>query len=175
MAIFPFQLQVASSPQALAEWFVATLGVLIAVTLIYIFILQKSPPPEGPTIAKLEGMREEEKSIEYGAVIAKAQQELGAGNCSSAVQKSVEAVGVALSSVLASLGADSSRMSVSDMAYLIQTRAKTSPEITQPLYHLNSLRLRALQGGVITQQEGQWAVSTALWLFQILSAGQIAF
>ena len=38
----------------LAEWFVASVALLLVVTLIYIFVLNKSPPPEGITQSRTE-------------------------------------------------------------------------------------------------------------------------
>ena len=35
-------------------------------------------------------------------------------------------------------------MNVSDMAYLVQTKATRAPDITQPIYQLNMLHLKAV-------------------------------
>ena len=51
--LFSNYLQIGNDPLALVEWFVASFALIIAVTLVYIFVLNKSPPPEGLTEAKL--------------------------------------------------------------------------------------------------------------------------
>jgi len=66
-------------------------------------------------------------------------------------------------------------MNVSDMAYLVQTRATRAPDITQPSYQLNMLHLKAAQSQQVTSQEAEWALNSASWLSQLVATQQIEF
>ena len=82
---------------ALAEWFVASVALLLVVTLIYVFVLNKSPPPEGITQAKFES-----PSVvsDPALVISAAQDALKSGDGRKAVELSVKAVSLSLTSLL---------------------------------------------------------------------------
>jgi hypothetical protein len=58
-------------------------------------------------------------------------------------------------------------MNISDMAYIIQTRSPGTADITQPIYQLNLLHLKAVKGESITLQEAEWSMNTAAWASQL--------
>ncbi|MHB2037554.1 MAG: hypothetical protein ACYCPW_12565 [Nitrososphaerales archaeon] len=165
-------LQFGNNVVDLVEWFVASVAILLVVTLIYVFVLNKSPRPEGMTQARLESsaMLSTPESIIFAS-----QDALKSGDNIKAVELSVKAVGVTLATLLSATGVDLGNMNTSDMAYLVQTRATRSPDITQPIYQLNLLHLKAAQSQQITIQEAEWAINTANWLSQLVTAQHISF
>lgn len=168
-------LQGGNDPAALAEWFVASIALVIAVTLVYMFVLNRSPPPEGLTEAKVEIMQRNQIASDPGTFLSEAQSALKTGDAGKTVELSVRSASIVLSSVIERLGINPTNMNISDMAYLIQTKATTAPDITQTLYQLNLLRLRVSQAQSITLQEAEWAVNVAAWLMQLVSSQQISF
>jgi hypothetical protein len=163
-------LQFGNNLSSLFEWFVASIALLLVVTLIYVFILNKSPPPEGMTQSRLE-----RSSIvsDSAATISSAHDALRNADNRKAVELAVGAVSGLLSTLLRSTGVDLSNMNVGDMAYLVQSKAVGSSDITQPIYQLNLLHLKCAQSQPISQQEAEWAVNTASWLSQLVTANQI--
>ncbi|MHB1868891.1 MAG: hypothetical protein ACYCPP_08095, partial [Nitrososphaerales archaeon] len=109
------------------------------------------------------------------SIIFASQDALKRGDNIKAVELSVKAVGVTLATLLSATGVDLGNMNASDMAYLVQTRATRSPDITQPIYQLNLLHLKAAQSQQITIQEAEWAINTANWLSQLVTAQHISF
>ncbi len=169
-------LKFSNDPLALTEWFVASVGLLIAVTLIYVLILNKSPPPEGLTVAKIEKAEHEAaRSSDVGPLLNQAQQDLQLMNFVGAVEISAQAVSTALHELLRASGSEQKDMGISDMAYLVESKAKNSPQFSSWIYQLNTLRLRALQGHTVSQQEAAWAVSIASWLINNIANEQIKF
>ena len=156
----------------LAEWFVASVALLLIVTLVYVFVLNKSPPPEGITQAKIES-----SSVvsDPAPIISAAQDALKNGDGTKAVELSVKAVIVSLAPLLKGTGANMGNMNVSDLAYLVQTKATRAPDITQPIYQLNMLHLKAAQSQQVTSQEAEWALNSASWLSQLVATQQIEF
>ncbi len=155
----------------LVEWFIASIAFIVVVTLIYVFVLNKSPPPEGFTQAKLEISS---VSTDQGSNISAARDALKNADYRKAVELSVKAVRGSLAMLLSGSGVNLSSLNVSDMAFLVQSKAK-SPDITQPIYQLNMLNLKAAQSQSITIQEAEWAVNTSDWLAQLVSTQQIRF
>jgi hypothetical protein len=171
--IFPVDyLQFGNNLIDLFEWFVASVAVLLAVTLIYVFVLNKSPPPEGLTQAKLESYA---MMSDPTPIISSAQDALKNSDYTKAVDLAVKAVHTSLVPLLKGTKEHISDMNVSDLAYLVQSKAAKSPDITQPIYQLNLLHLKAAQSQVISIQEAEWAVNTAGWLAQLVVANQIVF
>jgi hypothetical protein len=165
-------LQFGNNMVDLAEWFVASVALLLIVTLIYVFVLNKSPPPEGITQARIES-----SSVlsDPAQIISAAQDALKNGDDRKAVELSVKAVSVSLATLLIGTQVDVENMNVSDMAYLVQTRATRAPDITQPSYQLNMLHLKAAQSQQVTSQEAEWALNSASWLSQLVATQQIEF
>jgi hypothetical protein len=169
MQPFSSVLQFGTNPAALAEWFVASSALVIVVTLVYVFVLNRSPPPEGLTETKVEMEANSVEVSDPGPILSEANQTLAAGDIAKAVELAVKAARLTLSEVLRSSGIDTSNMNVSDMAYILQTRSAGSPDITQPLYQLNLLHLKVAQSQQITRQEAEWAINTSAWLAQLES------
>lgn len=154
----------------LVEWFIASVALVVAVSLIYAFILNKSPSPEGITQLKSEQMHTDataEQSISLARDAVK--------NCeySKSIDLAVTAVSSSFRALLRNTGTDLSNMNVGDMAYLVQSKVTGAPNITQPIYQLNLLRLKSAQSQAITAQEADWAINTASWLVQLISTQQI--
>jgi hypothetical protein len=171
--LFSNYLQIGNDPLALVEWFVASFALIIAVTLVYIFVLNKSPPPEGLTEAKLEQMTSVSEGGDASQIIAEAGSALNAGDRNRAVELAVKATGFTLSNILRSKRIKHPDMNISDLAYLVQSKSPGSIDITQPVYQLNLLHLRIAQSEVVSPQEAEWAVHTASWLSQLAMNSQI--
>ncbi len=172
--LFPF-LQFGNAPAALAEWFIASVVLVAIVTLIYVSVLARSPPPEGATVAKLE--KEQGRAVESldpHPYVLEADQALKSNNLGAAVESSAKAISISLTGVLSNqFGSSAPTMGISDAAYLVQTKARNAPQIAQPVYQLNTLRLQALQGQPISGEQASWAVSLARWIVQAVDSGQI--
>lgn len=168
-----YLLQTGNNPLALIEWFVASIALIVVVTLVYIFVLNKSPPPEGITQAKVESNLELAQQPDATSLMLEAQTSLKAGNNVQTLDLSVKATVAMLNTILAGMGVNSSNMNISDMAYLIQSKSLGSPDITQPLYQLNMLRLKSAQSQPISPQEAEWSLNIAIWLSQLISSGKI--
>jgi len=164
-------LQFGNNLVSLAEWFVASIVLVVVVTLIYVFVLNKSPNPAGMTQARLDSSA---MLSDPTSIISSAQDALRNGDNKKAVELAVKSVGASLANLLKGTGVDLGNMNTSDMAYLVQTRATKSPDIIQPIYQLNLLHLKAAQSQQITIQEAEWAINTASWLDQLVSAQHIA-
>jgi len=162
-------LQSGNDPVALIEWFVASVSIIVVVTLLYVFVLGKSPPPEGLTEARLEMQTEQNKMVDSSSILTEARSALTSGDLRKTVELSVKATSLILSRILSSQGVDPSEMNVSDMAYIVQTKSQGSADITQPIYQLNLLHLKAAKGEPITAQEAEWSINTAAWVSQITS------
>ncbi len=170
-----YLLQTGNNLLALSEWFAASVALIIVVTLAYKYILNKSPPPEGITQYKVESSIESTSLPDPTALLLEAQNHLKSSNYTETVESAVKAVSEMLASALSSLGVKSANMNISDMAYLIQSRSPGSPDITQPIYQLNLLRLRSAQSQPISPQEAEWTINIAIWLSQLISTRKIAF
>ncbi|MGI0090923.1 MAG: hypothetical protein ACREBS_04370 [Nitrososphaerales archaeon] len=168
-------LVVGNAPVAFLEWFAASVALVIIVTLIYVFVLNRSPPPEGLTQAKLENVRGALGSSDPSLFISDAENAVKTGDNGRAVELAVGAARALLVSIVEKLGIRSNNMNISDMAYLVQSKAARSPDITQPMYQLNLMHLKAAQLQPVTAEEAQWAISTSSWLSQLVSAHQISF
>jgi hypothetical protein len=167
-------LQFNNNPFALGEWFLFSVALVLVVTLVYLLVLHRSPPPEGLTMSKLE----ESNSLQTraGALqpLAQAESFLAANNINGAVQSSVITVSVALKSLLGSqVGTEGDTLGISDAAYLVQSKAASAPQIVQSVYQLNNLNLQTLRGQPVSQAEAAWAVSFAKWLVQAIESNQI--
>jgi len=144
----------------LVEWFVASVGLIVIVTLIYVFVLDRSPPPEGITEAKLEQQLSE--TADGSAMLLQTHTAILGGDYALAVDLACRSATVTLGNVLGMTGGNSG-MNAADLAYLVQTKAKSCPPISESCYQLNLLHLKVAQGQKITQQEAEWAVSVANW------------
>ncbi len=153
----------------LVEWFVASVALVVVVTLLYVYVLGRSPPPEGLTEAKLEMQEQQIVAIDVSPIISEANLALSKGDLRQAVELSVRAVSLTLSQILRAKGADPANMNVSDMAYIIQSRSPGSPDITQPAYQLNLLHLKIERGESVTPQEAEWSLNTASWFARLES------
>lgn len=174
MALMMPSLATGTSAVFLAMWFVASVGLVAAVTVIYVFVLNRSPPPDTLTVAKIDSSRETALSNGPDVLLAEARASLQSGSLTSSIEQSVRAVGLVLSDVLRTSGNVAESMSISDMAYLIQTKAKTPTDISQPIYQLNLLRLKILQGQSSSPEEADWALRTAAWLIELAKSNQIS-
>jgi hypothetical protein len=167
-------LQFGYDPAALLEWFLATVGIIVVVALVYVFVLQKSPPPSGVTMAKLE---QQSPQVQGGttarAAVSEAESFLTASNFAGAVESSARAISLAFSGLLASLGQGADGLGIADAAYLVQSKSSGGPDIVQPIYQLNNLRLQALRGQSVNPEEAAWAVNFAKWLIQAIESNQI--
>lgn len=168
-------LQFPNDQVALGEWFLFSIALVVIVTLLYIYVLNRTPAPQGVTVAKLEeAQAENQKTPDPEPLLRQATQLLQAGDLKGSVEASVRAVSLVLTEALRVSGtADVSSMSISDMAYIVQSRAKSSPQIAQPVYQLNNLRLKAVQNQTIEQQEAAWSVSFASWLVNQIESRQV--
>jgi len=166
-------LQTGTSPTYLIEWFLASIALVIVVTLVYVFVLNKSPPPEGLTEAKLESQNQANESIDVSPLLQQAQIAISNSNFKNAIELSVQAVSTTLSRNLIAKGGNPANMNVSDLAYVIQGKSPGSPDITQPAYQLNLLHLKVERGETITQQEAEWSISTANWFSGLVVNSQI--
>ncbi|HZW55594.1 MAG TPA: hypothetical protein VFF30_04835 [Nitrososphaerales archaeon] len=172
-----------NDPVALAVWFLASIGLVIVVTFIYVFVLNKSPPPEGETVARQEKMQQElvavssapSTSSSLSSILSQIHSAMLASEYPKAVELCVYFSSSILGSLLRSNGGDPTNMSISDLAFLIQSKAKISPQISEPMYQLNLIRLKAAQGQPITKEEAEWAVSVANWVGQLVQTKQISF
>lgn len=163
-------LQLGANLTGFLEWFVASVAILVVVTLLYVLVLNRSPPPEGLTVAKEEALAE---SRDVNSVLSSAESALTGGDTKKAVELSVNAARLSLERVLAKTGIPLTGMNVGDLAYLVQTKATNSPDISQHSYQLNLLHLKAAQSQQISFQEAQWAISTASWISQLVANRQI--
>jgi hypothetical protein len=167
-----FYLQAGSGYVDLIEWFVASAALVIVVSLVYVYILGRAPPPEGLTQAKLEKQGEQMETFDVSPILSEARTAASSANYRKAVELAVRAAGIALSKVVSSKGSDPSDMNISDMAYIVQTKSPGTPDMTQPAYQLNMLHLKAEKSEPISQQEADWAINTATWFSQLLSSSQ---
>ena len=158
---------------ALAEWFVVTIAIVVVVTLLYVLVLNKAPPPPGVTVAKLEQQQATTEAPDGSAILSQAHSALLGGDYANALYIACRSVSATLGGLLRNRGIRSEGMNVADLAYLVQSKASSAPLISEPCYHLNSLRLKAAQGQPITQQEAEWAVSIASWMIQAVQNQQI--
>ncbi len=170
-------MQFPNDPVALTEWFLFSVAIVVIVTLVYVYVLNRTPVPQGLTVAKIEqAQADSQQKLDPHTSLQQASQTLQSGDLKGAVESSVRAVSIALSNLLVSSGTpDLSAMSISDMAYLVQTKAKSAPQIAQPVYQLNTLRLKAVQNQPVDQQEAAWAVSLANWLVNQTETEQVKF
>jgi hypothetical protein len=173
-----FIFQFPNEPMALLEWFAASVALVVIVTLIYVFILSRSPPPDFPTVAKLESLRSSAGNQTFSQMdpylaLNEAQQAFQRSEFSRAVELSVEAIFGYLGAILRAQGNEPRDMSISDLAYLIQNKNPSLPQFAHSMYELNALRLRALQGQPVSRDEASWAISLANWTAQALYASQI--
>ena len=166
-------LQTVTDALDFVEWFVASSALVIVVTLIYVFVLGRSPPPEGLTEAKFEMQNQKIESIDVSAIISEAHAALTNSDFKKAIELSVKATISTLSRILTSRGLDPSHMNISDMAYIIQSKSPGMPDITQPAYQLNLLHLKIEKEESVTQPEASWAISTANWFSQLEAGSQI--
>lgn len=160
---------------ALLEWFGFSVGLVVVVTLIYLFVLRKSPPPEGVTMAKL-GQPNNVVLSQASAydMLTQAESYLAANNLKGAVECSAMAVASALKSLLApQLGAETESLGIADAAFIVQSKGSTTADIVQPIYQLNNLRLQTVRGQTVSQAEAAWAVNFAKWLFQAIRSNVI--
>jgi len=173
---FPFltsSLQLGEDPLALVEWFIASVALVIVVTLVYVFVLNKSPPPEGLTEAKLERLANEDNAVDASGTLEDARSALARGETNRGVELAVKTVYLTLSGILRPKHIDHVDMNISDMAYLVQSKSAGGPDITQPVYQLNLLHLKVAQSQPVSTQEAEWAVNTAAWLSQLAVNSQI--
>ena len=170
---FEGYLQTGTDALDLVEWFVASSALVIVVTLIYVFVLGRAPPPEGLTEAKLEMQNQKIESTDVVAIISEANTALANSDFKKSVELSVKATSTTLSRVLTLKGGDPSNMNISDMAYIIQSKSPGMPDITQPAYQLNQLHLKIEKGELVAPQEASWAISTATWFSQVEASSQI--
>lgn len=170
MLDFTFILQSGNNALDLAEWFLMSVGLVVAVTLVYVFILNKSPPPPTITVAKVEEAATQSESLaDVQVAFQKTDQALQAHDYKSVIEDSAEAVSIVLRRAARSmLGRDLEGAGIADLAYIIQSKSKTPINIAEPTYQLNNLRLRAIQGQPIQEQEASWAASLSKWLMQML-------
>ncbi len=186
MTLSPAYFQVSSSINLvlLLEWFLASIVLVIVVTLVYVFVLGKSPPPEGVTVAKVEEQQQQQTQAsqllqsapDVNSALTQAEASLRANNYAATVEYSTQAISESLKTLIQrSSGQVPENMGIADLAYLVQSRAKSAPQFAEPTYRLNNLRLRAVQNQAITLEEANWAVSFAKWLAQVCSSDQIKF
>ncbi len=166
-------MQIGNDPLALVEWFVASLALIIVVTLVYVFVLNKSPPPEGTTEAKLEQIESVSSGGDASLPLTEAGSALNAGDHNRAVELAVKATALTLGNILRTKNVDHPDMNISDMAYLVQSKSQGSIDITQPVYQLNLLHLKIAQSQPVSPQEAEWAVHTARWVTQLAMNSQI--
>ncbi len=169
--------QFPNDPIALVEWFVASAILVVVITLLYVYVLNKSPPPEGLTVSKLEASPEAtQHALDPNPLLVRAEVALKNNNLNEAVESSAEAVSLCLTGLIdKQSGPVAPGLGLSDLAYLVQTRAKSAPQIADPAYQLSNLRLKAAQNQAIDLQQASWAVTFAKWLLQTIQGDQIKF
>lgn len=164
------QIQIGTTASSLIVWFVASAALISIVTLIYVYVLGKSPPPEKLTEMKLET---HQSSNQLPDLLLSSENALSSADFRTSIDISIKATVLTLATLLGRTGANLANMNVSDLAYLVQSEFPQLPDITQHVYNLNLLHLKAAQGQLLTTQEAEWALSTANWLVQLTRAGQI--
>jgi hypothetical protein len=152
------------------EWFVFSAVLIAAVTLIYVYVLSKSAPPEKLTEMKLETIH---STADASNLLASAEAALRSGDFRTSIDNAVKASALTLINLLDNAEANHANMNVSDLAYLVQARHSQLPDMIQHVYNLNLLRLKAVQGQPLTTQEVEWALSTVNWLIQLAEKGRI--
>ena len=112
---------------ALAEWFAASIGLLVIVTLLYVYVLNRSPPPEGITVARLEQKQVQQvtETATGSMILSQTHSAILSGDYPIAVDLAHRSATTALSSVMKVTGANPEGMNLSDLAYLIQSKART--------------------------------------------------
>jgi hypothetical protein len=161
----------------LFEWLIASIGLVVVVTLVYIYVLNKSPPPEGATVSKIEQSNlVMQASHDPNPVLSEAETSRKSNNLNAAVENSAEAVRICLSGELRRItGRSSEGMGISDIAYLLQSKEKSGPQFAEPVYQLSNLRLKVVQTQTISDDEASWAVSFAAWLVNAFQTDQVKF
>lgn len=163
-------LQLGTTDTSLVVWFVVSAVLITLVTLIYVYVLSKSPPPEKFTQIKLEARQ---TSVEVPNLLVSSENALRSSDFRSSIDYSIKAVALTLATLLEMTGANLANMNVSDLAYLVQSKFQQLPDITQHIYNLNLLHLKAAQGHLLTAQEAEWALNISNWLVQLAQAGKI--
>ena len=82
-------LQIGGTNLDLIEWFLASAALVVVITLVYVFVLGRSPPPEGPTEAKLEMQTQPIQTVDVSPIIAEARSALSNSDFKKAVELSV--------------------------------------------------------------------------------------
>jgi hypothetical protein len=168
--------QFPNDPVSLLEWFGASVALVIVVTLVYVYVLNKTPSPEGIQIANSgQSIPTQLNAQDPNGFILKAEAALKNGDARNATENSAAAVNLLLTRELLR---DSTLqvpkgMGIADKAYLVQAKAKSAPPFAETIYQLNNLRLKEAQNQSISIQEASWAVSVAKWLEQIIQSGQV--
>lgn len=162
--------QVGRSIASLSIWFVITGIIIAAITIIYVYILSKSPPPEKLTEMKLETFH---GTIDVPSFLTRAEDALRSGDFRTSIEIAIKASALSLIKLLDDHRTNLANMNISDIAYLVQSKYPQLPDLTQHIYNMNLLRLKAVQGQLLTMQEVEWALSTVNWLIQLAEKGQI--
>jgi hypothetical protein len=179
--------QFPNDPIALLEWFAASVVLVIVVTLVYVYVLNKSPPPQGETVSKMErSTRSTQLVLDPDALLLKADAAVKSSKFAEAVEFSARAVGLCLTQIIQrnfakeQVGGSrpqlvTSGMGIADLAYLVQTRAKSAPRFAETVYELNNLRLKAARNQTIDLQQAIWAFSVASSFCQLAQSDKIKF
>ena len=101
----------------------ATVALLVIVTLIYVYVLDRSPPPEGITEAKLE--QQISVTADSSTILLQTHSAILGGDYALAVDLACRSAMATLSKVLGMAGGNPEGMNASDLAYLVQTKAKS--------------------------------------------------
>lgn len=161
----------------LIEWLIASIVLVVVVTLVYVYVLNRSPPPEGRTVAKQEEADLAARaSLDPNPVLTLAGNDLRTNDLKAAIENSAAAILLCLSGEMGKVVGQPSRgMGMSDIAYILQSRARSGPQFAEPVYQLSNLRLRVAQNQVVSQDEASWAVSFASWLVNAFQNDQVKF
>ena len=151
-------------------WFVLSAVLILVVALIYVYVLSKSHPPEKLTEMKREAFH---SSADVPSLLTYAESALRSGDFRTSIDFAIKASALTLIMFLDNTETNLANLNVSDLAYLVQSRYPQLPDITQHVYNLNLLRLKSVQGHLLTSQEVEWALSTVNWLIQLTEKGQI--
>jgi hypothetical protein len=177
LVFFQDYFQFPNDPVAFLEWFAATVVIVILVTLLYHYVLGRSPPPEGGKVIRTENSNETFQVSTNGfALIQRADSALKSNDLSEAIEYSAEAVSTCLADLVKrKMGQAYPGMGASDLAYLVQAKAKSAPQLAEAVNQINNLRLKVAQNQPIDFQQASWAVSFAIWLNQIVIGDLIKF
>jgi hypothetical protein len=100
------------------------------------------------------------------SLLEQAKVSLSSNDFRNTVENAVKAVADVYTQLLQYFHIEAQNMSISDMAYLLQSRG-VRLQLANSSYQLNNLRLKSILGSPVTFPEASWAISFGNWLLQV--------